>query len=248
MRRRLFAWLAAITSLLMLGAAPVRSAGGDPFGPDGLLPVPVLARVVDQPSVLSPSDRYALQSRLDRFESEHGAQVAIVIVASTGLEPIEDFANRIGASWKIGRQGVGDGLLLVLAIRDRGARIEVARSLEGAIPDAIAKRVIGQIMAPHLRTGDYAGALEAALDDLLPRIEQEQLRGPTSARARTAPARSIGLHDPWPLLLLVIGIGSVLRRVLGPAGALIAGTAAGIAGAVVLSSIVAGAVLGVLAF
>jgi uncharacterized protein len=246
-RRRLLALLMALASLLV-AAAPSRSAVGDSFGPDALLPVPSPARVVDQAGVLAPSDRAALEARLARFESEHGAQVAIVIVPSTGAEPIEDFANRVGSTWKIGRHGVGDGLLLVVATQDRRARIEVARTLEGAIPDVIAKRVIQQKMGPHFKTGDYAGGLMAALDDLLPRIEQEKLGGPASDRPQAAPAHGIGGH-PW-LLLLVVGVvlGSILRQVLGAGGALVAGAGAGTLAAFVLSSVALGAGLGALVF
>src|SRR5271169_2119713 len=109
----------ALTTLLVLMAAPSGAADGDLLGPDGLLRVPALARIVDQPGVLAAGDHGALDARLSRFEAEHGAQVAIVIVASTGAEPIEDFANRVGSTWKIGRHGIGDGLLLVVATRDR---------------------------------------------------------------------------------------------------------------------------------
>ena len=133
MRRWLLGGLLALIPLLALVPMPGRAdLSGAPVGPDGLLLVPPLARIVDQAGVLTPPERAALDSRLARFEASNGAQVAIVIVASTGVEPIEDFANRVGSAWKIGRQGIGDGLLLVIATRDRRARIEVARSLEGA--------------------------------------------------------------------------------------------------------------------
>ena len=213
---------------------------------DGLLSVPPLARIVDQAGVLSPADRASLEARLARFEAEHGAQVAVVIVPSTGPEPIEDFANRVGSTWKIGRQGVGDGLLLVVATQDHRARIEVARSLEGAIPDVVAKRVIEQRMVPHFRTGDYAGGLSAALDELLVRIEQERLGGPPpTQRPQAAPAH---LHLLLPMLLLGVLLGSGLRRALGAGGALVAGAGAGALAAVVLASIALGALVGIFVF
>ena len=206
---------AALGAVALAQATKASEAGAKeaaPVGPDGLLLVPPLARVVDLPGVLSAADRAALEARLARFESDNGAQVALVIVASTGVEPIEDFANRVGSAWKIGRRGVGDGLLLVVATEDRKARIEVARSLEGAIPDAVAKRVIQQKMGPHFRAGDYAGGLNAALDDLLPRIEQERLGVPASERPQKAPAN---LHRLLPLLAFGVVVGAGLRRTLG---------------------------------
>src|SRR6266853_804768 len=158
MRRWLLRGLIVLAPLLAL-ASEAGAKEAAPVGPDGLLLVPPLARVVDLPGVLSAADRAALEARLARFESDNGAQVALVIVASTGVEPIEDFANRVGSAWKIGRRGVGDGLLLVVTTEDRKARIEVARSLEGAIPDAVAKRVIQQKMGPHFR-GRLRGRIE----------------------------------------------------------------------------------------
>ena len=246
MRRCLLRGLLALTPLLALVAVAGRANA--PVGPDGLLLVPPLARIVDQAGVLTPPERAALDSRLARFEASNGAQVAIVIVASTGVEPIEDFANRVGSAWKIGRQGIGDGLLLVIATQDRRARIEVARSLEGAIPDVIANRVIQQKMAPHFKVGDYAGGLNAALDDLLPRIEQERLGTTPSERPKTQPSHGRGLNGLLPLLLVGVVIGSALSRVLGAGGALLAGAGAGTLAAVVLTSIALGAVVGVLVF
>lgn len=246
MRRWLCRMLLALAPLLApaLGAESVGAA----FGPDGLLAVPPLARVVDQPGALAAADRAALEARLARFESEHGAQVAVLIVASTGIEPIEDFANRVGSAWKIGRHGIGDGLLLVVATQDRRARIEVARTLEGAIPDAIAKRVVQQQMGPHFKAGDYAGGLNAALDDLLPRIEQEKLGGPAAQQPRTGPAQGPNLQVLLALFVVAVALGSRLRRALGAGGALLAGAGAGTLAALLLASIALGAVAGLLVF
>jgi uncharacterized protein len=242
-RRWLLRALVALAPLLVSIPGLGADQPSGPVGPDGLLLVPPLARVVDQPGVLSAADRANLEARLARFESDNGAQVAIVMVASTGVEPIEDFANRVGSAWKIGRHGVGDGLLLVVATQDRRARIEVARSLEGAIPDVVAKRVIQQAMAPHFRAGDYAGGLNAALDELLPRIGQERLGAPPSKQpAHAAPSH---LQLLLPLLVVAVLIGSALRRALGAGGALVAGVGAGTLASFVLVSVALGALVGV---
>jgi uncharacterized protein len=249
MRRWLAGALLALAPLLALGAA-FGQPGAAPaaLGPDGLLQVPPLARVVDEPHVLSDAERAALEARLAGFESQHGAQIAIVIVPSTGVEPIEDFANRVGSAWKIGRQGIGDGLLLVLATQDRKARIEVARTLEGAIPDAIAKRVIRDAMAPHLKAGDYAGGLNAALDELLPRIEGEGLAAPPARQSHGAARHGVGLNLLLPLVVFGAFAGSTLRRALGAGGALLAGAGAGLLGTLLLASVALGAAAGVLVF
>jgi uncharacterized protein len=244
MRRCLLRGLLSLTPLLALVAVAGRANA--PVGPDGLLLVPPLARIVDQVGVLTPPERAALDSRLARFEASNGAQVAIVIVASTGIEPIEDFANRVGSDWKIGRRGVGDGLLMVVATRDRRARIEVARALEGAIPDAIAKRVVQQRMGPLFQVGNYAGGLNAALDDLLPRIEQERFRAPLGANAsrrpQTAPSN---LHLLLPLLVGGVALGLTLRRAIGAGGALVAGAGVGTLTTFLLASSALGVLVGV---
>ena len=246
MRRWLLGALFALAPLL--ASIPVLGEGSPtgPVGPDGLLLVPSLARVVDQPGALSAADRTVLEERLARFESGNGAQVAIVIVASTGIEPIEDFGNRVGSDWKIGRRGIGDGLLLVVATQDHRARIEVARALEGAIPDAIAKRVVEQRMGPFFKVGDYAGGLNAALDDLLPRIEQERFRAPLgvsdSHRRQTAPSN---LHLLLPLVVGGVALGLTLRRAIGAGGALLAGAGAGTLASFVLASVALGVLVGV---
>ena len=239
----------ALCALFLNPAWGQAAASAVPVGPDGLLTVPPLARVVDQPGQLSAAERATLDQRLQRFESEHGAQVAIVIVASTLTEPIEDFANRVGATWKIGRHGVGDGMLIVVATQDRHARIEVARALEGAIPDAIAKRVIQQTMGPHFKQGDYAGGLSAALDVLLPRIEQEQLGGPMPPAPGGPPhASAPSLHNLLPLLFGAVFIGMAMRRALGAGGALVAGAGAGALASLVVGSILLGALAGLAVF
>lgn len=232
-----------LTLALAVAAADAPGAGA------GLLDVPALARVVDQPHVLKASDAAALESRLEQFEREHGAQIAIVIVDSTGPEPIEDFAHRVGDRWKIGRAGVGDGLLLVLAVKDRHVRIDVARTLEGAIPDLVAKRVIQRSMAPHFQSSDYAGGLQAALDDLLPRIAGEAGETVTGkGAARPAAGPSVTPDVFFPLLAAALAIGFVLRRLLGFVGAAIAGVGAGALAGVVLGSLLVGALVGLLLF
>jgi len=248
MWKRPLAGLMLAVGLVVAPLATATPAAGQ-FGPDGLLPVPSLARVVDQPAVLTASERAALEGRLASFESDNGAQVAIVIVASTGIEPIEDFANRVGSAWKIGRHAVGDGLLLVVATSDRHARIEVARSLEGAIPDAVAKQVIQQDMAPRFRAGQFAAGLNAALDDLLPRIETEHLgvQSPTRSPVRHLPAGQSALHVLFVLIAVGAFVGAGLRRSFGPAGSLLAGVGAGAIGGLILASVALGLFAGVLA-
>ena len=106
-----------------------------------LQPVPALTgHVVDHTGTLGDTQKQALEDKLAALEQAKGSQVVVLMVPTTQPEDIASYANRIGNAWKIGRQGVGDGLLLLVAKDDRKVRIEVGRGLEGVIPDAIAKR------------------------------------------------------------------------------------------------------------
>ena len=221
----LLRWLAA---LLLAAVAPFAWAQGDaPRGADGLLAVPSLARVTDLAGVLKGNDKAALESKLAAFETARGAQIAVLIVPSTKPEPIEDYAHRVGEAWKIGRRGVGDGLLIVVATQDRRARIDVARALEGAIPDAIARRLIGEAMAPRFRVNDYAGGIQATLDRIFKLIEGESLPTPAGMPQHKVEAGEDTLGLLIPFIIGGIVFGGVLRRSLGVPGALVAGGGAG---------------------
>ena len=110
----------------------------------------------------------------------------MIIVPSTQPEPISDFANRVGGVWKIGRAGIGDGVLIVIAVKDRRAWISVARALEGAIPDVVAARITREQMGPQFAKGDFAAGINAGVDAVMRRIEGEGVAdaGRHSARAR----------------------------------------------------------------
>lgn len=245
--------------LLALGLAwlALPAAGAD-AGADALLPVPPLARVTDPAAVLSARERSALESRLAAFEGKQGSQIAIVIVPSTKPEPIEDFAHRVGDAWKIGRKGIGDGVLVVVAVKDREVRIDVARNLEGAIPDVVAARIIRERMIPRFAAGDFAGGLNNALDAIFARIVSEGLApGPgegavSGAERRPAPGGP-GLDEGRlrHLLAWVLGaviVGALLRRTIGILGSLLAAGGAMAAVTLAFSSLLLGFVAAVVVF
>jgi uncharacterized protein len=239
-------WLLACLAALAL---PALCAPAADRGPDGLLRVPPLARVVDAGGYLSAADRAALDGKLAAFEARRGSQIAIVLVPSTQPEPIEDYAHRVGEAWKIGRAGTGDGLLIVVAVQDRRARIDVARSLEGAVPDALAGRVVQNQIAPRFAAKDYAGGLEDALDVLFAHISAEGL-APGPGDGALAAGRRRGdedgrLHPLLPLLFGGAAVGVFLRRLLGVLGALLAAGGAFALAAIVFSSIGLAALAGI---
>lgn len=141
-----------------------------------LLPVPPLgARVIDQTGTLDAAQRQALEAKLAVFEQQKGSQIVVLMVPTTAPEDIASYANRVGNAWKIGRKEVGDGILVIVAKNDRKMRIEVAKTLEGAVPDIAAARIIDFAMKPRFRENDFAGGLDAAVDQLIARVKGEAL-------------------------------------------------------------------------
>ena len=191
---------------------------GDVAFAQELRAVPVLsASVIDQTATLTPTQVSALEAKLAAFEREAGSQLVVLIVTSTLPEDIASFAQRVGEAWKIGRREVGDGLLIVVAKDDKKLRIEVAKALEGAVPDLAAKQIIDRALTPALRAGDYAGGLNAAIDSLGARIRGEALPLPAAPRAGAQRSQQ-GTQWPDLALFFLLGvpvIGSLATRVLG---------------------------------
>jgi uncharacterized protein len=145
----------------------------------GVQAVPALtAHVMDSTGTLNAAHQGALEAKLAAFEQSRGAQVVILMVPSTQPEDIAAYAQRVGDAWKIGRKGVGDGLLLVVAKNDRKVRIETTKALEGAVPDLAARQVIDSAITPRFKQGDFAGGLDAAADQLIALISGENLPAP----------------------------------------------------------------------
>lgn len=236
--------LAAALVALLLGLA-----GIGPLRAQELLPVPPLSgRVIDQTSTLSEPQRAALDEKLAALERDTGSQVVVLLVPTTQPEDIAAYAQRVADSWKIGRRTVGDGVLIVSAQGDRRVRIEVAKTLEGAIPDLAARRIITEQIAPAFKAGDFAGGLQQAVDRIGERIRAEALPGPQPSGRDTAP----GGVD-WEALAMVffIGVpvvGAVLTGLFGrKLGALLTSGAAGGVGWVATASLLVAGVAGVLA-
>jgi uncharacterized protein len=182
-----------------------------------LRPVPPLtARVIDQTGVLPPTAVGALDARLERLERERGSQLVVLVVPGTQPEDIAAFAQRVGEAWKIGRREVGDGVLIVVAIDDRRVRIEVAKALEGAIPDLAARRIITEHITPAFRAGDYAGGLAAAVEALDARIAGEGLPEASAPAPGSIGDAGLDLHDVAIFLFVAVPIvATVLTSLFG---------------------------------
>lgn len=217
-------WARCLLALGLWSLVAVASA-------QGLVPVPALsARVIDQTATLDAASLAALESKLAAFEQSNGSQVVVLMVPSTAPEDIADFTQRVGDAWKIGRADVGDGALFVIAKDDRRLRIATAKALEGAIPDLMARRILDSAVTPAFRRGDYAGGINAGVDQILARIRGEELPLPDASAAQ----RAAGSSDfEWmdALIFLVFAVpmlSGLLRGMFGnKLGTVLTGVGAG---------------------
>ncbi len=141
---------------------------------------PLRGRVNDYAGVMSQDQARSLESQLAQFEQETGHQVAVLTIPTLDGEDIEGFSIRVAESWKIGKKGFDNGVILVVAVKDRRLRLEVGYGLEGVLPDAIAKTITSNYIVPSFRSQDYAGGIIAGIDAVLKVIKKEPL--PESAR------------------------------------------------------------------
>lgn len=200
--------------------------------------VPLLsARVLDSTATLDAAQMQQLESKLKSFEQSHGTQIVVLLVPGTQPEDIASYANRVANNWKIGRKDVGDGVLLIVAKNERKVRIEVAKTLEGAIPDLAAKRIIDEAITPRFKQGDFAGGLDAAVDQLIARIRGEAL--PTPAEGARAEQAGFQWMDLAIFVFFAVPVAAaVTRSILGPKlGALATGGAIGALALVMTSSL-----------
>lgn len=174
--------------------------------------VPVLKqRVTDLTGTLSAPQIQSLETKLAAFEAEKGTQIGVLIVPTTQPETIEQYSIRVVEQWKLGRKGVDDGVLLLIAKGDRKLRIEVGRGLEGALTDADSKRIIAEVMTPALQKGDFFSSINVGVDSLMMVIQAEDLPAPEDASS-VADAPALG-EDASLVLLLFFG-GTVVLMVL----------------------------------
>lgn len=247
--RLLALWLLCLTFSLTLGwMQPAWAQTGAETGPGGVLPVPTLsARVIDQTSTLTPEQVRALSDKLQALETQRGSQVVILMVPTTQPEDIAAYAQRVGDTWKIGRREVGDGLLVIVALQDRRMRIEVAKTLEGAIPDLMASRIIERTLKPAFQAGAYADGLSTAIDQIDKLIAGEGLPEPDADQVGRAPDFDLNHLLVFGLMGVPILFG-VLSAILGrKAGALGTGLVGGGLAWWLTASIFLGVVGGVLA-
>jgi uncharacterized protein len=199
------------------------------------VPIPPLSSpIIDQTGVLG-AEASSLEQEVRTLKAERGSEVAVLIVPSTKPETIEQYSIRVVDQWGLGRKGVDDGVLLVVALRDRTVRIEVGRGLEGQVTDLRSHRIIDELILPMFRKGDIPGGVRAGVEALIASLKGMELPEPKQRKDSNFPALLIAFT-----FALVWGRAiSALTGQLG--GAIVAGGALFVFGSV-LTSVLAGAI------
>jgi uncharacterized protein len=171
-------------------------------------------RVTDLTGSLAPADEAKIELRLKDFEAKKGAQIAVLLVDTTQPEPVFDYATRVFSEWKLGRKGIDDGVLFVVAKSDRKMQILTGPGISGVMTDAVSKRIIAEIVSPKFRSGDFAGGIDDGVAKMIGVIDGEALPPPPDKRVAT---KSTGGYENFFVFAIFAAmiVGPMLRAVLG---------------------------------
>ena len=199
----------AVLSLLGVVAATAIAAEGD------IVAIPKLEkRVTDLTATLSAADEARIEARLKAFEDKKGAQIAVLIVGTTQPETIFDFSLRVSDAWKLGRKGVDDGVLFVIAKNDRKLQILTGRGVQGVLTDAMSKRIIGEIVTPKFRASDFVGGIDDGVAKIMDVLQGEAL--PPPPQKKVAVQQGTDIQSFLMLgVFAAIFVGPLLRSLLG---------------------------------
>jgi uncharacterized protein len=194
MARGRFPGLTAVVSaavflgaLLGLGVACAQTA---PVSPTLAFPT-LSGRVVDEAGLLQPPARSAIEAKLAAHEAKTSDQFVVATVPSLQERVIEDFANQLFRHWRLGQAKTNNGVLLLVAPKERKVRIEVGYGLEGALTDAITKVIIAAAVTPKFKAGDFSGGIEAGVDAVISVLSKDS----DEWQRRALAAQDSGLSD-----------------------------------------------------
>lgn len=183
------------------------------FARADMQPLPELKRerVIDSAGLLTGPQFAQLNRQLTEYELSRndGSQFVVFIVPSTGGESIETFAHRAFNTWKIGRKGQNNGLLLVVAVNDRNLRFEIGYGLEGILPDVSAGRIIRHRITPEFKNGHYFTGIEAGVTDAIDIISGNEPGYITSETSGTEPLKLKRLTIIYILTFITVYLWSL---------------------------------------
>jgi uncharacterized protein len=181
---------------------------------------PLQGHVNDLAGMLTATQRSTLENVLTEYETRTGSQIAILLIDSTAPEAIEQYSIRVADAWKLGRKGVDDGVILLVAKNNppalRRLRIEAGRGVQGELTDAQSKRILQDVIAPHFRQGDFYGGLTAGVSVITALLDKEAFPQPQQRRGEVTGDSGLGLT---PFIFFAILIAITLLRSRGGRGA-----------------------------
>lgn len=148
-----------------LGAPTIAVAYTNPSTPTGF--------VNDYAKILSPAEQQLLEQQIKAFEGQTTHEISVVTISSLAGDTIEHYANELFTDWGIGKNGVDNGVLLLVALEDKKVRIEVGYGLEGALTDAESKYIIDTVIIPFFKNNQYATGIEAGVESIQRAIVEE---------------------------------------------------------------------------
>jgi uncharacterized protein len=190
-----------LAALALIAALPARAQSPMPPAPAHYFN--------DYAGVVSPEVAARLDQKLKAFDDQTSSQIVVAVFPELPSASMEDFTVRAAQAWRVGRKKLDNGVVLFVFVKDRQMRIETGYGLEGALPDATAHRIIEERITPALRTGDYAGGLEAGIDGIMAATRGEYTASPAPVRGRPQPG---GFGSSFFLVLLVLFIVIAMSR------------------------------------
>jgi uncharacterized protein len=174
---------------------------------------PLQAQVTDTAGMLTAAQRSALENVLNEYRTRTGSEIAILLVKSTEPEAIEQYGIRVAEAWKVGRKGIDDGAILIVAKDNpkalRRLRIEAGRGVQGVLTDAQSKRILEDVIAPHFRQNDFYGGLAAGVSSITTLLDKERF-APPAKKAQATQKSDEGSGFGWlPLLFIFFVILSM---------------------------------------
>lgn len=165
-------------------------------------------RVHDEAKVLSAQTAQQLESQLKVYEDSTTNQIAILIIPSLEGEAIEDYSIRVAHdTWKLGKSGNDNGVLLLIVVNDRKVRIEVGQGLEGVLTDLISSQIIRNEIAPNFRRGDYDTGVTSAIAAVVQAIGGEYKSDGVVSTA----GRKRSINPILVIFLVITGISLISR-------------------------------------
>ena len=206
---------AALLCMALLAACPRPALAQGTT--DGFVNVPPLTqRVTDLTGTLQPDQRSALENVLAEYEQQRGSQIFVLMVPTTAPETIDAYSIRVADAWRAGRKGIDDGVILMVAMNNppdlRRLRLEVGRGVQGSLTDAMSRRILQDVIAPHFRQKDFYGGLAAGITAIQATIDKEGLAAPQARQGAQQSSWQDWLPVLFPLAIIAFFFLSALKR------------------------------------